>query len=267
MEISVVMPVWNMASSLERSVNTILNQTYRDFELIVVDDGSSDETPQILARLACSDRRIRLLHQSNSGIVVALNLGVREASGKYIARADGDDLYEPERFDLQRRYLDSNPDVVLLCCDYYLSYPDGTGRLMTLPVGHMDILRRLLRRNEIMHSSVMLRRQSLIDAGGYSEGWRHLEDYELWFRLARHGQVASIQRPLAQYRIHAGGVSQKMEIYQIRRSLLLRLRILLTRQVPLSWIRYLPSHLVKAALPITLLRFLRRVTSQTMGVS
>ncbi len=267
MEISVVMPVWNMAGSLERSVATILNQTYRDFELIVVDDGSTDETPQILARLASSDRRIQLFHQANSGIVAALNRGIREASGKYIARADGDDLYEPERLYLQRRYLEANPAVVLLCCDYYLSYPDGSVRLVALPPGHTDILKRLMRRNEIMHSSVMLRRQCLIEAGGYSEYWRHLEDYELWFRLARHGEIASIQRPLAQYRLHAGGISQRMEIYQIRRSLLLRLHVLMTRQVPLSWIRCLPNHFIKAMLPVVVLRSLRRMMGQAKGIT
>jgi glycosyltransferase involved in cell wall biosynthesis len=267
MQISVIMPVWNMADSLERSIATILNQTYRDFELIVVDDGSTDETPRVLASLAAADSRIRVIHQENSGIVTALNRAISESTGKYIARADGDDLYEPERLQVQFNYLEAHANVVLLCCSYHLSYPDGTSRLVVLPETHTDILRRQLLRNEIMHSSVMMRSSALIQAGGYLERWRHLEDYELWFRLARFGKIASIPQPLARYRLHPGGISQKMETYQVRRGLLLRLQILWKRQVPFLWIRYLPKHIAKAAVPNKLLVFSRRLAARSKGIS
>ena len=127
MQISVVMPVWNVARSIEKSVATLRNQTFADFELIMIDDGSTDETPQILSRLADSDARIRILRQPNSGIVAALNLGIREAKGEYIARADGDDLYEPDRLELQLAYLQTHENVVLVCCGLlpYLSRWNG----------------------------------------------------------------------------------------------------------------------------------------------
>jgi len=267
MQISVVMPVWNAESTLEKSVTTILNQTLRDFELIIVDDGSVDQTPIILERLSSLDSRICVLHQSNSGIVAALSLGIEHARGEYIARADGDDLYEAERLELQLGYLEAHPAVVLVCCNYFLCYPNGDKRLMTLPEDHTSILKRLLRRNDIMHSSVMLRRSAVIKAGGYLEKWRHLEDYELWFRIARVGQIASVPLPLAHYRLHSGGISQKMETYQVRRGVLIRLHAIFRRQVPFSWIRFLPMHVAKALVPNTLLRFVRRVTHQSKGIT
>jgi glycosyltransferase involved in cell wall biosynthesis len=267
MQISVVMPVWNMAEHLDRSIATILNQTYRDFELIVVDDGSTDDSPQVLDRLAASDSRIRVIRQTNSGIVTALNRGIEEAKGKYIARADGDDLYEPTRLALQLDHLESHSDVLLVCCDYYLCYPDGTEFLRSLPTSHREILKRLFFRNEVMHSSVMMRRDRLIAAGCYLEEWRHLEDYELWFRLARHGKIASISQPLAKYRLHPGGISQTKEMYQVRRGILLRLHVLAKRQVPITWTRYMVKHLAKAAVPHTLLRLQRRMMTGGRGLA
>jgi glycosyltransferase involved in cell wall biosynthesis len=266
MAISVVMPVWNMSGFLERSVRSVLNQTYRDFELIAVDDGSTDDTANILLRIAAGDPRVRVISQKNSGIVRALNRGIEEARYEYVARADGDDLYEPERFAVQTSYLDSHADVGLVCCNYDLSYPDGTRVRKILPEGHRELLRILMRRNDIMHSSVMMRRSSLIEAGCYLEKWRHLEDYELWFRLARRTKLACVPNVLATYRMHPGGISQTKELYQVRGGVAVRLREIVQGHVPISWARFMAPHLVKAIIPSDVLRWFRRLHGKSKGL-
>lgn len=201
-KVSVLIPVYNTAPYLEDAIGSILSQTFRDFELIAVDDGSTDGSRAILEALAMRDRRVRLLPLSrNGGIVGALNAGLELCAGEYVARMDGDDLAHPERLRLQLEFLDAHPDHVACGSDlwmfgarrWYVRYPridhECKSLLALFPC--------------LPHNAVTLRHRAL-DPAPYRESYRLAEDYRLWVDLIPKGRFANIPRPLVRYRMHSG---------------------------------------------------------------
>lgn len=192
--ISVVMPVFNAQQDLREAINSILAQTFKDFELIVIDDGSSDDSVEII--LAIDDPRIRLLRQpQNKGLVTSLNLGLLEAKGQFIARMDADDLSNPERFSLQIQLMqDGNLDI----CGSHWAQIDAQGRqfaILEAPSSYAEVVATLATTVPYAHGSVMMRR-SFLDAHRlhYRKGYG--EDYDLWIRFfecgAKFGAVGEI---------------------------------------------------------------------------
>ena len=198
--LSVVMPTYDAADYIERSLNSILHQSFDDFELILVDDGSTDGTIDLIEKR--DDERIRLVERENkSGITSALNRGINESRGKYIARHDADDWSAPDRFDRQAAYLDAHSDVALLGTGAHLVDEDGK-RIATRRVPEDPDVGDLIDHNEFIHGSVMMRRDPLVDLGGYDERFLTAEDYDLWLRLADQYSVANIDEPLYHFRQH-----------------------------------------------------------------
>lgn len=209
-EVSVVMAVRNGAPYLPHSIESITGQTVRDFEFVIVDDGSTDQTLEILQRYAAADRRICVLQNpSQMGLAASLNRGFSMASGEFIARQDADDISFPERLGVQVSFLRSRPDVGLLGSRHYRMGTDGRLLdLMWLPETDTEIRWRLLFHNALCHSAVMLRRAHLPEKGPfYNEAVASSQDYELWSRLIRKTRSANCTTPLVAYRIHAGQVS------------------------------------------------------------
>lgn len=202
--VSVVMPVYNGEKYLAEAVESILNQTFRDFEFIIIDDGSTDGTAQILEQYGRGDSRIRICHQENAGVVAACNRGIGLARGKYIARMDADDIALRHRFQAQVGFLESNPDVALV--GSAISFIDaegrGHGQIMRYPTSDSAIRRILYYGNCFAHPSIMMRRQAVSAVGGYRECCSPAEDYDLWLRLAERFKVANLAEPLLLYRIH-----------------------------------------------------------------
>lgn len=199
--ISVVLPVYNGAADVEKAVDTILAQTFTNFELLIINDGSKDNSAEILNGL--SDQRVRLIHQDNLGLASTLNKGMQLAAGKYIARQDQDDLSHPQRLEKQFEYMESHPDCILLGTAAVIWVADTpTDRAHQHPVDHGTLSFDLLFNNPFVHSSVMLRKDEVIAAGGYSINRERQppEDYELWSRLSRVGQVANLPDRLLVYR-------------------------------------------------------------------
>lgn len=199
--VSVVLPVYNGAADVERSVQTILSQTFYNFELIIINDGSSDESAEVLESI--SDPRIRLYHQENMGLAATLNRGISLASGVYIARQDQDDLSHPQRLEKQVAYLGKHPECILLGTAAEIWVGDvPTDRAHDHPVEHSVLSFELLFNNPFVHSSVMMRRDALLEIGGYSTDKERQppEDYELWSRMARYGRVANLSERLLVYR-------------------------------------------------------------------
>ncbi|AHF92580.1 glycosyl transferase family 2 [Opitutaceae bacterium TAV5] len=208
--ISVVMPVYNAAPWLEAAVHSILRQTCRDFEFIAVDDGSTDGSGALLGRLAARDPRLRVVSRPNTGIVGALNDGLRLARGDYIARMDADDIALPERFDRQSDYLGGHPDCVAVGSAFI--YMDARGALLKWnprPLAHAEIEARLLLGDggAIIHPAVMMRRSAVESAGGYRESAQWIEDLDLYLRLARIGTLANLPEVLLHYRYHEQSVN------------------------------------------------------------
>jgi len=200
--ISVLMPIYNCSDYVSETIDSILNQTFTDFEFLIIDDCSTDLTADIVKQYR--DSRIKLIEKPvNTGYTDSLNLGVELAQGKYIARMDGDDIAISTRFEQQINLLESNPEVIV--CGSQLKIL-GSDKIMLKPESHEDILIDLLLTNPIGHPSVMIRR-SVLTAFKYDKSKEPAEDYDLWTRLIWHGKFYNIQQPLVLYRVHDGQVS------------------------------------------------------------
>ena len=199
--VSVVMPVRNGERFLAEALESTLAQTLSDLELIVVDDGSTDATPEILERAAARDPRVQVHRQQPGGLTVAINAGCRLAQAPLIARMDSDDVMEPDRLERQVEYLERHHHVALLGGGIVLV--DEQGREIDREPGRMDL--DFLARNELTHATVMMRTAAFRALGGYRLD--QSEDYDLWLRFdERHG-VAAVPEPVIRYRLHPGQFS------------------------------------------------------------
>ncbi|KEF41456.1 MAG: glycosyl transferase [Cyanobium sp. CACIAM 14] len=207
--VSVILPVFNGRPYLHDAIASILTQLHDDFELIVIDDGSTDDSVSILEQL--DDPRIRLVRQPNQGLAATLNRGISLARGQYIARQDQDDLSYPERLAKQVAYMDSHPECVLLGTWAQIMEVDRlVERFHRHPVDEAELRYQMLFNNPFVHSSVMLRRTALQQVGGYTTDpdRQPPEDYELWSRLSRAGSIANIGEILQIYREIPGSMSR-----------------------------------------------------------
>ena len=208
-EVSVVMSCYNAGQWLQPAVESALAQSFEDLELILIDDGSTDETPQILAAMRESDRRIVVLTRENSGLARSLNAGIRRAQGSWIARLDADDLCEPERIERQMRYLRNYPDVVLLGSGFTEIDARGDAvKEQRYPAGHGKLVRNLQKlRRMFPHSSAIFSREAASRAGLYNHLFRKSQDWDLWLRLSERGRIACIPDSLVRIRKHGAQIS------------------------------------------------------------
>jgi glycosyltransferase involved in cell wall biosynthesis len=212
-KVSVLMPVYNCAAYVLEAVQSILDQTFTDFELIVIDDVSTDGTLQLLRSV--SDPRIRLIEKEvNTGLTKSLNMAMELARGEYLARMDGDDVSLPERFKLQVAFLDEHPEVLVVGGQCVIL---PTGKPLEKPVQHDDILVAMLESNAIVHPSTMMRRV-LQDGSSfrYPEGMEPAEDYLLWCRLITRGRFHNLPEPVLLYRHHPEQVSRNRKASKMR---------------------------------------------------
>jgi len=204
--LSVILPAFNIAQFVRDAVASVQTQTFADFELIVVNDGSTDATLSILQGIAANEPRLRIISRSNTGIVGALNDALAATAAPYIARMDGDDLCAPTRFARQLAFLKANPEVLLVGSN--VEFIDSRGaRLKTYrpPHDNASIQKALLEGNSgaLIHPTIMGPRRAWTETGGYRENYKFVEDYDLYLRAARLGPLANLDESLLQYRIHA----------------------------------------------------------------
>ena len=221
-EITVLLPVYNGARFLEVALRSIFNQTFADFELIVVDDASTDDSVSVVDRV--TDRRLRLIRNPrNYGLARTLNVGLSQATGRLVARIDQDDVAHPERLAVQKQYLDTHHGVALLGSQARLidEHDRVLGRVER-PVSSVGIRWLLLIENPFIHSSVMFRREVAMSLGGYDETLRWSEDLEFWGRFAKAGQVANLPLSLIDYRQWSASMMSSVEQDQVRRAELRR---------------------------------------------
>ncbi|MBI1335753.1 MAG: glycosyltransferase [Phycisphaera sp.] len=209
--ISVILPIYNAQRYLDAAVKSILAQSFSDFELIAINDGSTDRSLDILYKHADRDRRVRIVTRQNKGLVATLNEGLMLAKGSLIARMDADDVALPGRFAAQARYMAEHPEVVLLGGWYEMI--DHRGRLITvmrMPTEHDEIDAEMLAgHTPLCHPTAMMRRDKVLTLGGYRAEMMLAEDLDLWLRLAEVGKVAILPEPMLRYRVHANSVSEQ----------------------------------------------------------
>jgi glycosyltransferase involved in cell wall biosynthesis len=213
--VSVVMPVRNGARWLDEAIESVTQQTLPDLELLVIDDGSTDKTPQILSDWSSRDARIRLFSQCTHGLVAALNYGLTQARGSFFARLDADDRAMPRRLERQVQILSNNPAIGLLGSWAKQINENGqTKRDLkpeTCPRKLADILERA---NPFIHSTVMLRADLARQLGGYRAAFEAAEDYDLWLRMSEVTLVANVAEPLIYYRRHSANVTARQATRQ-----------------------------------------------------
>jgi len=218
--VSVLMPVHNGETFVEGAVESILSQTFEHFELIIGDDGSTDQTLEIISRLAAKDQRIRLIHNSRcQGISKTLNKAARQARGPLIARMDSDDWAHETRFSLQISAFQQAANLVL--CGSNVAHVDKQMRPLfhtVLPVSDWEIRCAALFENPFAHPSVMMRTKAFHRAGGYNEEFSTTQDYDLWIRLFAQGEVRNLKESLVKMRRHDQSVSALMHQVQSERT-------------------------------------------------
>jgi glycosyltransferase involved in cell wall biosynthesis len=207
--VSVVLPVYNCPDYIGEAIKSILDQTFKYFEFIIIDDGSTDNTSEVIQTF--NDPRIHFFRQQNQGLAATLNRGIEMAHGKYIARQDQDDISLPERLEKQVIYLDSHPEcgMVGTWAEIWVE-KEKTRQVHQHPSDNKTLQYELLFDNPFVHSSMMLRKSVLDKVGRYSIDRKRQppEDYELWSRIARHFQVANIPEILQVYRDTPGSMSK-----------------------------------------------------------
>jgi glycosyltransferase involved in cell wall biosynthesis len=214
--ISVVLPVWNGARWLTEAIDSIRRQTHDNFELVVVDDGSTDGSADIIEASARNDRRIRTFRQERNGLVAALNRGLSEAQGQLIARLDADDRAHLQRLHKQTEYLDQHHDVGLLGSWAELIDEQGSvkgfRKYRTRPESLKPLL---LRTNPLLHSSIMVRQSVLHKVGFYRPAFEGAEDYDLWLRVSEIAKIANLPEYLVQYRLHTTSITHRHRVRQM----------------------------------------------------
>jgi hypothetical protein len=204
--VSVVLPAFNAEPFVAAAVDSILGQTLSDLELIVVDDGSTDGTPAILADRAARDPRVRILGRGHRGVVPALNDGLREARADYVAIMNADDVSLPERLERQAAFLDAHPTVAAVGGQSCLMLADGTrGAVTSLPLEPAALRAIMMQAAPLANPTVMLRRDAVLEIGGYRPQFASAaEDYDLWLRLSERLELANLSDVVLLYRLHAG---------------------------------------------------------------
>lgn len=210
--ISVVMPVYNAGEYLSLAIDSLVGQTFTDFEVIAINDGSSDESGEILDKIAETDSRFRIIHQKNKGLVATLNYGVSLAKASIIARMDADDISLDNRFETEFP-LFSDKNVVLVVGGYEeLGTKKST--VHTPPSQQESLSRSLYVQNYIGHGTVMFRKDSFVEVGGYRQSVGPVEDYDLWIRLSELGKISSVKEVVYLWRVTAGGITSTQNVYQ-----------------------------------------------------
>jgi len=218
--VSILIPAYNAQRYIVEAVESMLRQTFTDFECIVVDDGSTDHTSQLLAELQRRDARVRPLRVPHGGIVDALNSGVDAARGALIARMDADDVASPDRLETQVRYMEEHPDVVALGSKVMLVDPFNSPLWeIDVKLEHQDIEAELLRGNgwALFHPTSVIRREAMMRIGRYRPEYQWSEDIDLFLRLAEVGKLANMPTATLRYRQHFSSVNRTKLELQIRR--------------------------------------------------
>ena len=212
-KVSIIIPTYNQSQYLEEAVESVLNQTYKNIEIIIVDDGSTDNTPEVIKSF---DNKIIYIQQKNKGASGARNTGIKKANGQYIAFLDSDDLWLKNKLEKQIKFIQNNPEIGLL----------GTGCYQMIDINKMiykkifpaknEILQKdLIKYNPFIQSSVMIKKDVFNSIGLYDEKFKESEDYDLWLRIAQKYKVANLEQALVTKKYYAEGLSKHKDNKQL----------------------------------------------------
>ena len=209
--VTVLLPVYNAQRYLGAALESVLCQTFSTFEIMAVDDGSTDASPRILDNFSHRDSRVRVITRAQSGIVGALNEGLNASTGELVARMDADDIADPGRLAAQVDFMAAHPRCVAVGTDVLFTDPEGAPLIRHRPANtHETIVRQLLEGNggALIHPSVMFRREAINRAGKYRDRYQWIEDLDIYLRLSEIGEMANLSDVYLSYRQHLKSVNR-----------------------------------------------------------
>jgi len=206
-KVTVLMPVYNAGKYVAEAIRSVLQQSFKDFQLLIINDGSTDNTEAIIRSF--QDERIHLINQCHKGIAAALNKGLSKAESVYIARFDADDICFTQRLEQQVSFLDTHDNYVTVGCEAEYISEDGQHLFNFKCIGHThdEIIEKIYSFCPFIHSSVMYRKDAVINAGGYCERAHNFEDYFLWIKLLKHGKFYNLPQQLVRIRFNPASVT------------------------------------------------------------
>jgi glycosyltransferase involved in cell wall biosynthesis len=209
--ITVLMSIYNGEHFVKESIFSVLNQSFKEFEFIIINDGSTDGSKNIIREFSILDKRIRLIDKKNTGLTKSLNLGIDMAKGEWIARIDADDICEPKRLEAQYSYAKLNKSVILIGSNFtMINYNGLKFKAYKYPNQHSQLKKILLKKKtSFPHSSFFIKNQSIKKIHGYNERMKRSQDYDLCLRLSEIGKIACIQESLVRIRKHKYQVSHE----------------------------------------------------------
>jgi glycosyltransferase involved in cell wall biosynthesis len=210
MKVSVILPVYNAKDYLKIACDSLFQSIFQDFEVIAIDDGSTDGSLEILHAISKNEPRLKILTQAHQGIVQALNYGISESKGTYIARMDADDISHPDRLEKQIAYLEGHPDAIAV--GSWVRFIDDKNRpffIYQTPIKNESIVAALWQGNggAMVHPSVLFRKSAMDAVGRYREAYRSLEDLDLYLRMIGKGSYYNLPEVLLDYRQHFQSVN------------------------------------------------------------
>lgn len=222
--VSVIIPCYNAVTTISKTLDSLYGQTFRDFEIVVVNDGSTDDSASIIEPYVKKFNGIlNLINQTNQGQTVAKNVGIKNTMGQLIAFLDSDDIWRPEKLESQVALMQSNPDMGLYYTNAYKINENGDriGTITALPSYRGKCFSEILLRNNIVASSVMIRREMIDQVGFFDESLEACENWDLWIRTTKVAPIDFIDRPLTLYRVHSGNMSKNLDkMYRSRLKLI-----------------------------------------------
>ncbi|MBU2540164.1 glycosyltransferase [Patescibacteria group bacterium] len=259
-KVSVIMAVFNGQQYVGEAIKNILEQTFKNFEFIIVNDGSTDKTEEILTNWEKKDSRIKIIsNPSNIGLTKSLNKAIDVVQGKYIARQDADDISLPQRLEKQVVFLEDHLEIkVLGTFGYAINQEGKILREETLPVSHQDIKNVLIRRNPFIHTSVMIRKEIINKVGKYNEDFKVIQDYELWFRILKVAKGENLPLFLVKKKYQPEMISSKRNKEQIKQAILLKKRVIKSKDYPIICYVYLLRDYLSLACPPFLKIFINK---------
>jgi glycosyltransferase involved in cell wall biosynthesis len=217
--ISVILPVYNAEKYVALAIQSVLDQSFQDFELIIINDGSTDTSLGSIQKF--SDPRIKLINQENQGLIKTLNTGIALAQSNYIARIDADDIWsDQDKLARQMEYLSQHIECVVLGTGAKIIDENGKEiSSLHYPTSDTEIRSQLLISNCFIHPSVIFNKEICLKVGGFNPNEKHVEDYGLWLRMGLQGTLANLPQELMSYRIHASSVTQQKNLIQSKNCL------------------------------------------------
>ena len=254
------MSVFNNEKYLNESIESIVNQSYKNFEFIIIDDASFDKSAEILKDWLNKDYRIKVVtNKENIGLTKSLNKAIKIAQGEYIARQDGDDISLPQRFEKQIEFLEKHPEIKILGTFGYII--DKQGNILgkeILSTSFKKIKRNLIKRNSLMHNSVIIKKEIIDKVGGYDEKFKTSQDYELWFRILRIAKGDNLPLFLVKKRYHPDMISIKKDKDQLINTIIIQKQAIKRGDYPKICYIYLFKHYFSFYCPMFLKMFLKK---------